>query len=235
MAVHERFCIVATSRVITSRYGPKACLTRLPLLEGVWQGNCGRQDTMNTESGTQKWYALQVRARREDSTAILLSGKGYQTFLPTFKTQKGWSGKFRDLTAPLFPGYVFCQFDVCNRLPILVTQNVLAIVGRGRTPVHVEDSEIAALHTMVHSGIQAEPVPYLEVGQQVRIENGALNGIEGILISFKGSTRIVVSVSLLRRSVALEIDRLSVGPIQSVRTPVFGPLAASRLLEGALA
>jgi len=64
---------------------------------------------MNTESGTQKWYALQVRARREDSTAILLSGKGYQTFLPTFKTQKGWSGKFRDLTAPCFRDTYFAS------------------------------------------------------------------------------------------------------------------------------
>ena len=190
---------------------------------------------MNTESGTQKWYALQVRARREGSTAILLSGKGYQTFLPTFKIKKRWSGKFRDLSAPLFPGYVFCQFDVCNRLPILVTQNVLSIVGRGRTPVHVEDSEIAALHTMVHSGIQAEPVPYLEVGQQVRIENGALNGIEGILISFKGSTRIVVSVSLLRRSVALEIDRSSVSPVQPARAGGFGIVAAPPIFDEALA
>jgi len=187
---------------------------------------------MNTESGMQKWYALQVRARREGSTAILLAGKGYQTFLPTFKAEKRWSGKFRDLTAPLFPGYVFCQFDVCNRLPILVTQNVLSIVGRGRTPVHVEDSEIATLHTMVHSGIQAEPVPYLEVGQQVRIRDGALSGLEGILISFKGSSRIVVSVSLLRRSVALEIDRLSVSAIQ---TNTFGSLTVPAVLEGALA
>jgi len=190
---------------------------------------------MNTESGTQKWYALQVRARREGSTAFLLSGKGYQTFLPTFKIKKPWSGKFRDLAAPLFPGYVFCQFDVCNRLPILVTQNVLSIVGRGRTPVHVEDSEIAALHTMVHSGIQAEPVPYLEVGQQVRIRDGALGGLEGILISFKGSSRIVVSVSLLRRSVALEIDRLSVSAIQPVQTNTFGSLTVPAVLEGALA
>ncbi|SRR6266404_8617896 len=190
---------------------------------------------MSTGSSTEKWYALQVRARWESSTATLLSGKGYRAFLPTFNTKKRWNGTFRDLIAPLFPGYVFCQFDVCNRLPILVTQGVLAIVGRGRTPVPVEDAEMAALQTMVHSGVQAEPCPYLEVGQQVRIENGALSGIEGILISFKGSSRIVVSVSLLRRSVALEIDRSSVSPVQSACADSFGLLTAPPILEEVLA
>jgi transcription antitermination factor NusG len=130
---------------------------------------------------------------------------------------------------------VFCQFDAINRLPILVTPGVIAVVGRGRIPVPVEDSEVAALQRMVSSGFQPEPWPYLEVGQRIRIEDGALTGLEGILVSFKGSRRIVVSVSLLKRSVALEIDRSSVGPTQAERTSNFGSLAAPGLLEGALA
>jgi len=78
------------------------------LLEGVWQGNCGRQDTMNTESGTQKWYALQVRARREGSTAILLSQQGISNVsCQLSKIKKPWSGKFRDLAAPLFSGITY--------------------------------------------------------------------------------------------------------------------------------
>jgi transcription antitermination factor NusG len=190
---------------------------------------------MIAASGTDKWYALQVRARWESSTAILLSGKGYKTFLPMFSTKKPSTGKRRDLTAPLFPGYVFCQFDVSNRLPILVTQGVLAVIGRGRIPVPVEDSELAALQRMVHSGVRAEPCPYLEVGQQVQIDDGALGGIQGILVSFKGSSRIVVSVSLLRRSVALEIDRSSVRPVRSIDANGFGLRTAPALLEAALA
>ena len=81
--------------------------------------------TMSVDTGSERWFALQVRTRWESSTAVLLSGKGYQTLLPTFKTRKRWNGKVREVNAPLFPGYVFCQFDAQKRLPILVTPGVL--------------------------------------------------------------------------------------------------------------
>jgi transcription antitermination factor NusG len=178
-----------------------------------------------------KWFALQVRTRWESSTAVLLSGKGYQAFLPTFKTRKRWNGKFREINAPLFPGYVFCQFDAQKRLPILVTPGVLAVVGRGRVPLPVDDGEIAAIQTVVSSGFRAEPWPYLEVGQKIRIESDALSGLEGILINFKGNQRIVVSVTLLRRSVALEIDRSCVKPLGYGRESAFKP-ATHPLLQG---
>jgi transcriptional antiterminator NusG len=185
---------------------------------------------MNPETNGDRWYALQVRSRWEGSTATLLSGKGYQTFLPTYKAEKPWRSGARELAAPLFPGYVFCQFDVHKRLPVLVTPGVLNVVGSGRIPVPVEDSEIEAIQMVVSSGLRAEPWPYLELGQQVRIEDGALRGLEGILTSFRGSRRIVVSVSLLCRSVALEIDRSRVCPIRSARSTVVGQLAIPRLL-----
>lgn len=183
----------------------------------------------------EKWYALQVRTRWESSTAVLLSGKGYQTFLPTFKTKKRGNGRLRDANSPLFPGYVFCQFDAQNRLPILVTPGVIAVVGRGRIPMPVDDEEIATIQTVVSSGLQAEPWPYLELGQKVRIESDALQGLEGILINFKGNHRIVVSVSLLRRSVALEIDRSSVSPIGSGRAHLLEPIGSRPLLQGVVA
>src|SRR6202795_856499 len=168
---------------------------------------------MDQETTNQRWFALQVRTRWESSTAVLLTGKGYQTFLPTYKTKKRWNGQSREVSAPLFPGYVFCQFDPQKRLPILVTPGVIAVVGRGRIPIPVEDSEITSIQTAISSGLRAEPWPYLEVGQRIRIESDALSGLEGILIDFKGRQRIVVSVSLLRRSVALEIDRSRVRPM----------------------
>jgi transcription antitermination factor NusG len=172
---------------------------------------------MTVEADSQRWFALQVRTRWESSTAVLLSGKGYQTLLPTFKARKRWNGKLREVNAPLFPGYVFCQFEAQKRLPILVTPGVLAVVGRGRIPLPVDDAEISAIQTVVSSGFRAEPWPYLEVGQKIRIESDVLSGLEGILINFKGNHRIVVSVSLLRRSVALEIDRSCVRPVGPVR------------------
>jgi transcription antitermination factor NusG len=190
---------------------------------------------MDPQTSSEKWFALQVRTRWESSTAVLLSGKGYQTLLPTFKTKKRWSGRLREVNSPLFPGYVFCQFDGQKRLPVLVTPGVIAVVGRGRVPIPVEDSEIAAIQTVVSSGLHAEPWPFLEVGQRIRIDDEALRGLEGILINFKGNQRIVVSVSLLRRSVALEIDRSRVSPVHTPRTSELEPLTASGLLEGVIA
>jgi transcription antitermination factor NusG len=161
-----------------------------------------------------EWFALQVRTRWERTTATLLQGKGYETFLPTYKMRRRWARHFKEIEAPLFPGYVFCSFDVQKRLPILITPGVIAVVSRGKIPVPVDRSEFDALRAIAHSGVAAQPWPYLEIGQRIRIEDEALQGLEGILISFKGSHRVVLSVSLLCRSVALEIDRSRVRPIR---------------------
>src|SRR5271169_5395638 len=147
----------------------------------------------NSGADNPRWFALQVRTRWENSTAVLLSGKGYQTLLPTYQTKRQWGRRVKQVDAPLFPGYVFCQFDAQNRLPIVITPGVIAVVGRGRVPLPVDDTEIAAIQTVVSSGFQAEPWQYLEVGQRVRIDSDSLEGLEGILINFKGSDRIVVS------------------------------------------
>jgi len=190
---------------------------------------------IDSSTDSVRWFALQVRTRWENSTAVLLSGKGYQTLLPTYQTKKRWNGKVKQWTAPLFPGYVFCQFDASKRLPILITPGVISVVGRGRVPFPVNDGEIAAIQTIVTSGFQAEPWPYLEVGQKIRIEGESLNGLEGILIQFKGNNRIVVSVSLLRRSVALEIDRDCVRPVAAARPKDINAIPSHAWLQGVVA
>jgi transcription antitermination factor NusG len=190
---------------------------------------------MSSGSDNQCWFALQVRTRWESSTAVLLSGKGYQTFFPTYKANKRWKGKTREVDLALFPGYVFCNFDAHKRLPVLVTPGVISVVGQGRVPQPVEDREIEAIQKVVSSGFQAEPWPYLEIGQKIRIEQDSLHGLEGILINFKGNHRIVVSVSLLRRSVALEIDRALVQPVDSVRANGLEHMGAHPLLQREIA
>jgi transcription antitermination factor NusG len=190
---------------------------------------------MNPAPDNQRWFALQVRTRWEGSTALLLSGKGYQTFLPTYKTKKRWKGRVRDVESALFPGYVFCQFDALKRLPILVTPGVISVVGQGRIPQPVEAGEIAAIQTIVSSGFRAEPWPFLELGQKIRIEQDVLQGLEGILVSFKGTHRIVVSVSLLRRSIALEIDRSCVKPLSPAGTGVREAIPSHPLFQRVIA
>jgi transcription antitermination factor NusG len=160
------------------------------------------------------WYAIQTRVRREQLAATLLARKGYEVFLPTYASDRLRRGRSREVNSALFPGYLFCHFDVQKRLPILVTPGVVGVVGNGRAPIAVPHSEISAIRSLVLSGVPAEPWPYLECGQRVRISDHALEGLEGILVGHKGSHRIVVSVTLLRRSVALEIHRSNVTPIQ---------------------
>jgi transcription antitermination factor NusG len=186
---------------------------------------------MNPAANGNQWFALFVRTRWEHSTESLLSGKGFETFLPSYKGKRSSNARLRESTLPLFPGYVFCRFDVQKRLPILVTPGVISIVGSGRIPIPLDDSEITAIQSVVQSGLPAQPWPYLELGEKVRIQDEALGGLEGILISFRGTQRIVISVPLLRRSVALEIDRSRVVPVRVPRS-VRAEVLPSRLLLG---
>jgi transcription antitermination factor NusG len=168
---------------------------------------------MTRPTDSFRWYALQVRSRWESSTAGLLRSKSLETFLPTYLTKHKWSDRLKAVEMPLFPGYVFCRFDVHNRLPVLITPGVISVVGRGKTPVAVDDSEIFSIQAAIQSGIYMEPWPFVEIGERVRIDGEVMDGIEGVLTSFKGRHRVVISVSLLRRAVALEIDRSRITPL----------------------
>jgi transcription antitermination factor NusG len=180
------------------------------------------------------WFALQVRARYESMVATSIGGKGYEYFLPSYWSSRKWSDRTKKIELPLFPGYLFCRFDPLKRLPILESPGVLSIVGVGKNPVPVEETEIDAIRRLAASGIALEPWPYLKVGQKVRIERGALSGLEGILQSFKGRQRIVVSVSLLQRSVAAEIDGDWVVPVRrGIASVEYGPMLSGNSVERA--
>ena len=152
------------------------------------------------------WFALHVRSRRENLVAAHLQGQGYECFLPLYESVRRWSDRLKEVEQPLFPGYLFCRFDFENRRPLLMTPGVLQVVGVGRTPMPVSEGEVEAIQRAVASGLPNQPWPYLEVGERVRVNHGNLNGLEGILIKFRGSCRVVLSVMLLQRSVAMEID-----------------------------
>lgn len=152
------------------------------------------------------WFALQTRCRYENLVANHLGGSGYELFLPVYKCRRQWSDRIKEFDLPLFPGYLFCRFNPLGRLPILVTPGVVRVVGIGKKPVPVDDAEITAIRTLVQSGLSGRPCPFLQVGQRVQVERGPLSGIEGILIGSKGRHRLVLSVTLLQRSVAVEVD-----------------------------
>jgi transcription antitermination factor NusG len=166
------------------------------------------------------WYALQVRTKLTRVASLMLSGKGYETFLPTYSSCRTWSDRVKQLELPLFPGYLFCRFDVNDRLlPILTTPGVLSIVGAGKVPTAIPDSEIHAIQAVVQSGLPARPWPQLTVGSRVLIEKGPLAGIEGVALMVDKEYRIILSVPLLQRSVAVEIEREWARPIMAARAP----------------
>jgi transcription antitermination factor NusG len=167
-----------------------------------------------------------VRPRCEKAVAESLRGKGYEEFLPLYRERRRWSDRVADVELPLFPGYVFSRFDVQKRLPILTTPGVMLVVSTGKVPQPVDDSEIEALQILVSSSLQLQPWPYLHIGQKVRILRGPLAGVEGILTAVKKQNRLVVSVTLLQRSVAVEVSEDWAWPV----TDGVRPASPSELL-----
>lgn len=172
-----------------------------------------------TTNGALPWFAVHVRTRHETAIASFLEAKGYEQFVPLYKFKKRWSDRFKELEAPLFPGYLFCRFDPQCRLPILKTPGVIQIIGYNRIPTPIDETEMSAIQTVIESGLQTEPWPFLEVGEHVRIGSGSLRGLDGIVLKMKENHRLVVSVTLLRRSVAVEIDSTLVEPFSKAAVP----------------
>ena len=163
------------------------------------------------------WFALMVRSNREKTASLLLENVGYECFLPTSKYRRRWSDRMKETEVPLFPGYLFCRLNPHNRLPVLMTPGVIQIVGVGTTPIPVEEEEIAAIQRVGKSGLSTMPWPYLEVGDAVGIDDGPLQGMPGIIVKFKSGLKLVLSVSLLQRSVAVEVDRSWVSSVHPAR------------------
>jgi transcription antitermination factor NusG len=162
---------------------------------------------MGTCNQLWPWFAIQVRTCSEATAAKLLQSKGYECYLPLTKCKRHWSDRIKVLEMPLFPGYLFCRCDIQNRLPILKTPGVLQMVGAGKVPIPVDEPEISALQQMGRSGLQAQPWPYLKAGDIARIQYGPLRGLTGIVVGVKSDLKFVLSVTLLQRSVAVEVDR----------------------------
>ncbi len=164
-------------------------------------------ETLSLPADAEKrWFALNVNVRHEKQVSQILINKGFETFLPLYTRRHHYERRVREFDLPLFPGYVFCRVDPKVRLPVLTTPGVLRIVGAGRVPIALEDHEISSLQRAAESGVPMQPHPFWRTGQMGRVIAGPLAGIEGIVVGTKHSMRLVISVSLLQRSVLLEID-----------------------------
>lgn len=176
-------------------------------------------DTPSSGEREQGWYALHVRTRHERAVATVLRSKGFEAFLPEYRSRRKWAQRVTEIDVPLFPGYVFCRFAPSKRsVPIVTTPGVIGIVGFGRKPVPLEEGEIGAIRRVLQSGMAAEPWKYTASGQRVRVEHGALSGLEGIFIEVKKNHRLLLSMTLLQRSVAIQVDSSWVVPVNPGRS-----------------
>src|SRR5215813_2759929 len=162
------------------------------------------------------WFAVRVRSNFERVTALHLRERGYEEFAPSHQAERKWSDRKKQVERFLFPGYVFCRFNVEQRLPVLTAPGVVGLVGFGKLPTPIPDQEIEFVRSMVDSGLMVMPWPFLKLGEQVRIERGPLTGVEGSLLQLKGKFRLVVSICLLQRSVSTEVDRSWVRPLRKL-------------------
>ena len=163
------------------------------------------------------WFALRVRSNHERVAALHLREQGYEEFCPAYKSERQWSDRKKTMEQSLFPGYVFCRMNPDERRPVLMMPGVVNVVSFGSQPAAIPDQEIEDVRAMVRSGLLVTPWPFLSVGQTVVLERGPLAGVEGILQEIRKTFRLVVSVRLLQRSVATEVDRAWVRPIAAPR------------------
>lgn len=185
------------------------------------------------EAADAHWFALRVRSGSEKLVATIAGNKGVEHFLPVYQSRRRWSDRVKSVELPLFPGYLFCRLNPRYRLPVLTIPGVQHFVGVGKAPIAIEDAEIAAIETAIRAGLRTEPWPYLTAGQRVRVERGPLEGLEGILIEVRKQQRIVVSVQLLMRSVAVEIEREWVTPANEILRKKAAAAGGWRLLAPA--
>ena len=158
------------------------------------------------------WFALRVRPKHEKAAATHLSRLGLDEYVPFTRVRRRWSDRIKELDAPLFPGYIFCRFTYPERMLVLKSPGVEAVVGK------LEDSELEALRALVRSGKPLAHLPFLRVGQKVLIESGPFAGIRGVVLRDQSAWRVVVSVEALDRSIAVELDReiLETWPLTSL-------------------
>jgi transcription antitermination factor NusG len=152
------------------------------------------------------WYAIRVRTGYESLAARALDWKNIKRLLPMSTEVRLWGKRRQKLQLPAFPGYLFAQFGMPRKLDVLTSPGVMSIVGFGGTPAPISQCEIDSIKTIVTAGAEVTAEPFLAAGDRVEVVAGALCGLRGFLLAVKGKTRVVISVSLLQRSVAIEID-----------------------------
>jgi transcription antitermination factor NusG len=152
------------------------------------------------------WYALYTAPRHEKRVADQINRQGIACFLPLYRSVRRWKDRRKELALVLFPGYVFVRMSLQHRLRVLQLPDAVRLVTFNGQPASLPEAEIESLRQHLSCPGNVEPHPYLSVGRRVRVRSGPLKGLEGIILRTKDRCRIVLSIHLIMRSVAVEVD-----------------------------
>ena len=166
--------------------------------------------SLGSDAGAPKWYALWTKSHCEQMVFDQLAAKGFQVFLPKVEAWSRRGGVRHHIPVPMFPGYLFLHhaMELNSYIEVLKTRELVRVLGDGRDRLAVvPDAEIEAIQKVVQAQLPALPYPFLREGQRVRITEGPLAGVEGILVHTKPNKGLLVlSIELFQRSVAVEVD-----------------------------
>jgi transcription antitermination factor NusG len=167
--------------------------------------SCNREDP--------HWYAARTRPNHERRVAERMVQRNIEHLLPLYTSLRQWKDRKVSLSMPLFPGYLFVRFCMRERVHVLEVPGVAELVGIGSQPAPLADEEIRAIQDWVNLESRITPHPYLTIGNRARVRSGPFHGIEGIVVRSNSQTRLVISFSLIQRSVTLEIDQIELEPV----------------------
>lgn len=158
------------------------------------------------------WYALYTCARHEKQVARQIEQRHISCFLPVYRSVRRWKDRRKELELALFPGYVFVHIALKDRLRVLQVASAVRFVSFNGHPVPLPEADMESLMNGLSRGVRAKPHPYLSVGRRVRVRSGPLAGAQGILVRRKDRFRVVLSLDLIMRAVAVEVDETDIEP-----------------------
>jgi transcription antitermination factor NusG len=164
-------------------------------------------------SNKQEWYAVYTKSRHEKLAEINLKNRGVTTFLPLREVVSRWKDRNKTINVPLFPSYVFVKIGFMDMHKVMYTKGVLKVIGCNDTPVPVPAEQVEAIRTLIQSKLKYDPYPYLDMGREVLIKSGPLQGIIGKIMEKRSKHRFVLSIDLIKKSVSVEVDVLDMEPL----------------------
>jgi transcription antitermination factor NusG len=170
------------------------------------------EDTLHSE---MLWYAGYTASRHEKRVAEHFAQRGVEHFLPLYETIHRWNNGRHRVQLPLFPGYIFVRIALQDRLRVIEVPGFVRLVGFNSLPHPLPEADINRMKEALNKGVLAEPYPYLTVGTRVEIRNGPMQGMTGILLRRQNKCRVVISVDLIMRSMAVEVEASDVVPVRN--------------------